>query len=1013
MSIKDLGSDSLVDDRLGSLLGFNIITDRENWRKKRFYPPTKDNIIDTAIKSGNNVYVHVIKENIRNSEILKDIQNVKEVYTKVYYDGENNLNYEDMVVKSYNLFLNKVQGGRYIEDYDEYEILVLFIIRYIELNDYCVKFYKESTQNASNNSFYELARDILRDKLNILIGDETINYVHKNISEKYVGLRRDFSILGFNLYDDRGISIFKSEAEFLKSKIGGDKIKDVNRELFRSYEASLKTLNRKLCLKEISDFTVEKYINCYADKLKPENNNNQMQYEFLANIIKKKIVPKELIDIETAFMKFNSYYEKYESDEEYMIDRIKNISHTILGFSSSIILFRYFSYILNINMLSGYYDWIDSKKLDTPGSCGLLGDFNLFSNLFYAVLLNRYNDKQVFSCRFVLPNKVSEDKIIKYLDLSECKNIGDKTEFMVHKSSRERKLIKYDDCVAVMLLKTYKNDQLRFKIVLMKEKNRSYRFFNTTYDIELVDIYGNELEMGTVLEKKPTTHYELLMISKMYENVCYSVEFKDTLPKVSTHGYMVDDEYKGVKTRYNPYLIFGDNIDINDIYCKNTVFFSNIDKKSIIDRFRSKDNRILKRLKIYKIRDIRDNMKFKNFELELMEDYSFLDQSAGGMSYADYEKKDIDVTKIPSVLLKKVELYDRIVEAKKDVPRNVYSTLNSSYQNNIIIMTRNLSKHIILTQLHAALPKRNYIYYLTNEILNRFNIRSENISTLEITNSVNLFSDGFNFKHNYVINYINTLNRDDRNIMNNAFRDVNFDNMIKDNYKNTVHIVYDDIYRLPFQNVDRCDLLFLRNNINNTFSDQHINYMIILTTYLKCIDSYCKVGGNVILDMKLVTLKYQYQIYDILKSVFKKVDLYRSETLSEFIVQGTYAVCRDFLGSSEIIDRYYDVLKKSYENGVNSEMIYKDIYDNEISENSVKEIVGFNQKTFENSYEYFEDLLKDIEKYKKNEKLTVSIITDEQKSNTIKYLENNRIKMNRDRIMNLETLEIELVKTDK
>lgn len=1013
INIKKLGINSLIDDKLKMILGFDNLNN--NLREyKEIY---NKSIINKSLKSKNNVDLFIFEENIKKKETFNNLNFIKESYKKIYYSDKIRIpSYSELIEKSYNLFLNKIQGGKYIENYSEYEILVLFIVRLIELDKFCIDYYKSSTyltKEEENNNFYIIAYNSLYKELSEYIVD--FNYFHKKIEDIYVKMRKSFDYIGFKLYDDNKISIFNEQIEKLKKIYSIEQINNINEKLFKNYDASLKTMIRKLCVDDLgNDFTIENYIKCYAKKMKPENNYYQMQYEFLHNIILNKVIPKELLKLETSFIEFNSYKDKFENDVIFIKHLIESISHTILGFSSHIGIFRYFSFVQNVNMLSGYYDWIKSKKLDKASSCGLLGDFNLFSNLFYAILSNKYNKEQLFSCRFVLPNKTNEYGTTKYLDLSECKKNGDKINFSVHKSSRPQGIIKYEDTIAVLILKSHYKWNNRVKILLIKESYGKHRFFNIDIGLKIYDIYANELEFGTLLEKKPTTHYEFLMIKNIYNSICYSIELKDKYDLIQTKKYSVNDEYKGVKSKYNPYKNYGDFLNINKIYENNTIFFSNKYISEILERFESKYNTLFSKLFVYRIKEKRDyNNKFINFELELKKSYFFTNNHMGG-NYSELEKKYLSETNIPNNLLKNLEIYDKIVKEKEGLKRDVYPIINASYKKNLIHLSRNLSKHISLTNLLYSLPKNNYLYYIINEIINKFNISLENKNTLEITNSINIFSQDFKeIKNNNIINFINTLNKDIRTIKNIEHRNKKLDEIIRNNSKNKVNIVFDNIYDIPYQNIDKVDFIFLRNNINNVYGKQYVNYLIILTTYLKCINKYCIEGGTVIFDFKLITLKYQYQIYHILKKCFKQVNLFRPSFSTEFITQGNYAVCIGFTGEIKEINDYFNKLKNIYPKGVNDKLnIKKDIFINKLKKNIVNEITKFNN-SFAEQFDYYQEVLQKIKKYKTGEKQVINLINNEQKINTIKYLEKENIPFYKNRIIDLNNFTIELIKTNK
>uniref|UniRef100_A0A6C0ACX1 Uncharacterized protein n=1 Tax=viral metagenome TaxID=1070528 RepID=A0A6C0ACX1_9ZZZZ len=915
-----------IDDKIRSIIGFGQKT-------------IKNNIIYKTLSSLDPVNLYYINKS-ENLESLKrlykynfynDFVVTREVKK---YNSQLKL-YDDIVKSSHDHFLNVFQGGKYIENYSEYEITLIFLIRIIELQEYCIPQFKLSKFKETVNfpNFYEDA--LLRESKNLKIQlSKVYENIYPSIKEKYMKKRTSTTLYGINLYDSNGLEIFKVEIECLKKHYTEIEMRNFNKQQFKIMEFSPKTLARRLCLDEIKQQNEEEFKNCYSNKLLPENNNYQMNYTFVSNILKNNSVPPELDEIENDIKKIN-----YENTE----DKLNSMRHTILGFTNGTNLFRSNSHIYNLNILSGHYDWINLDKSfhDKLTSCGLVSDLNIFSNLLYSVLINKYNEL-LFPCRFFLPKLQLKDKVVNNFDLSEL-NTKKSLEFNIDNFESDRGIIKYDDTIGIITIKSIKNGFINIKYIFVVKMNQSVSniFYTYTPNYKVCDIYNYSVEPGLILKKKPVTHYELLLNSKIFNGNCYSLIFdgaeKYKQVNISDKKYDIYDIYKGIKTVKNYYKELADdenNINLIEMY-NNMIFFSNHSKEMIVSLLKSKVDKLkfIKGIRILKISENREEKfginQFKNFILTESEKIIF-NQTGGNKivniqtieNNLDYDEVENLNNKNNNKLTQTLNMWNKLLDY--DISYSNKLILITQIHDNLILKSKyfNLYNKDVHSKIINALPEP-YSFYIFKEIEERYNIKIQNKKIMEISNSIDYPS----FKYRKTVDKITLINfvylseHVEFLKMKNKMRVEEFDKKIKKNNNIDLNIIYKDIFQLVEQCVEKVDLINFRSDLFYSNGLALTSYFIINFIILVCVINYLKKGGSLIFDIKLLSSKQNKEIYYLLSQIFETTELFYSDLNSFNPVTGTFIVCKNFKGEDyhicEEIKEEFIKLKELYPNGVN------------------------------------------------------------------------------------------------
>jgi hypothetical protein len=1001
-----------------------------------FYAGEKS-ILQETIYSEEPVVLHILKDNLSDLE-RREVESIKKRYVDFFYkDTKEIKTLKDLNKIDRGIFLNMYQGGKYLEEYTHHEILLVLLIRHVELKDYCIKLYKEYLKGRYN--FYEDILQVQTKSLELIELDLLNNNkikkgifqkIIQDIHDNYGTIRGGKYIMNIDLFKNETsfFEVFKTSLEIIK-KINLETAESIVRQLFREWHISIKTFAKDKAYESFTnkdDFNYKDYIVEYTKIMSPSNNPQIKYSKFSIEMIEQDIMPEVIKEIEQEFQVFNLKNLKlndfkdikdnsYDYILKYQLDK-KLHNHTVLGFNIIINIYRYFLYVYNINILTGFYD-LDTKIpkdfINTP--CGIFNDMNVITNLINHVLTNRYNNDLLFCCRMNLAINY-ETTQNPVLDLSLLRNINDDTSFDISKPPMKQ--IKKEDVIAIIIIK-FKTltGEILFKYLFVTEGNGygqdSYLMydFGSDNEYEICDIKGQPLFIGQILPKKSFTHMELLFLVKIFKSTSYSIGFKNY---ESIDINQLPDKYKPFLKYFQP-LTNNNIIDINKIYSNNTLFFSNYTWDEIkyhLDKYRRMGFDLIEKINKYEITEQRDKAiensypgKFDNFNIRLVDSYQPV-QGGGGLSIKTV-KNTMNVTQLlkkyrkeldtPDSYINSIEYDDKIADMISHngrVNQNLWTKFNMLILDNLIPLSYFYNIVYPLDNLYYF-PEHYGYYYVFNELIKSHNIYINGKDVLEIgKNNLISFEHRKDLNKIYCINFAaldDSLNKD----MSSNRIALNLDNLISQYNKLTVKIIRDDIYKITELKQPKVDILIYKNDLfelNGDAMQYHIlTYYVILVSCIK----YLNIDGTAIIETRTITTKAMYQIIYLLEQMFNDVQLSNLECEKHHLNKGIYIVCKEFKESSiatSILNKYIEI-KKIFKDGIYkmNDQLIESLIDDEIPKETINKI----NKVLDDKYEIVELRLKHIvdllEKAQTNN-VSIQLVNEQNIKNTQQYFNKYNIK---------------------
>lgn len=668
-------------------------------------------ILAKILASSNNIDLYFINDSLSDLE-KKEITYIFEKYKKIYYPDESNIHetkpMNELLKMNTSLFRIKYQGGKYIEDYSDYEILLIFLIIYIEFKYYCSviynhlgtkkypNYYKEAT-----NKLYSLLKKVFNNNV------KKLNNLISLLKEKYDKLRKKSKIIDnidiTNLFSDSNKELnelkrFFTDQMDLKSKI---------KLLFGSMYMSYRSFARDYILSNENnetnnrEFNLEKFTYNYFKFI---NINNP----FSLSSHKRTYLPDELLKLELKLLDMNIIDNNQGNnnqgnsqfnnsiDNNKLLDYLKNKNkHGILGIAEPLRFMYELWYLYNFNSISTISDIRIDYRLKNDEtvytSCGLFSEINYSSNVFYHILQYKYNNDLVFPVRFFLTVK-DILKPRKYaMDLSKLNNPDNSININLKEQIHE--FLNKKDILAIIAIKNInEKGKLRIKFLFIKKiKGKSYSLISTYFKsgnkYALYDINGLKYSMGDIIPYKPITQLELHVLNNLFNNTCYSLKFKAPLNTDEFKTFLDDfekkftDKYKNDQSQYDDssnnqltnkniskmYLDFKfkDYYDIDDenkiewlkVYENHILFFSNYNVEKIIE-YLKRDNILIDELREYKIELKEDERgKHEYFKLKLINIFNLSNNQMLGGKFKKTKKKD---NKVVNIEIKNTKLNDMI-----------------------------------------------------------------------------------------------------------------------------------------------------------------------------------------------------------------------------------------------------------------------------------------------------------------------------------------------------------------
>lgn len=1072
-----------IDDTLKQrIIGLTANTNTQ-WRNLKTLKQPKS-IIETALDSSEPVMLHILEENISAEDkksYMETMNSIVESYKTNFYPTEQSQNlktFDELMKINNEILLNRYQGGKHMETYRPIDVYLIFLINYVEIKYYCLKEYDINTSAKMNattkqGKYPNLYQHILDHNKEVFMRQLDLNEqefsalikrIHKIYSEK---IRPEQTLRSLDLY--KYGSIFKLMGEiityltgtFTANKKNEEDIKEMVSELYRETELSYKTFARKLAQKKIEDtrqpFTEEKYKTEYKSYLTADNpqvNRNKV----ISEIMDKNPIPPEMLELERKLLPV-IMGENIDNYDEGLIKYLKQNSHLILGFSYSLLHMKYYSYMYNINIIAPGHDIVDIDEYfkshsEFQLSCGLFADINAISNLFYTVLYSKFNKSLLFSSRLVLAPK-NDDGSFKF-DLSNINSENKSFNFDISSVSIDQLEIKYADILGIITIKSIseKGDIILTYIFLKKIDSTFSSLIFTKYNnsVHPLNIYGEILGTGQLTYFKNITHTELLVMTKLYNNTCYSIQLNelyntDTVIKITSLSKKEAIQY------YGPLLNSNDELPLYYVYNNNIVFFSNYSWDKIKSKIDNLNQTLVSKIIKYEIKDIRDETikginVFTHFQITKVDEYNFIQQSiiTGGA--------------INNNRLINLKLSNNNVDNNLDIVKNNLDYLQDTELSYKIMKLKlllgkyNIHMSGIIYQLQAMTAKNilQYIKYYNNFNINKI-VKSYKID-IEYDFNELFISKNINFKNKLVteisysnynsLKYINDIKQltlinyktidlshisagIDINYFNKfGLNQIKIDSILKKHNNINLKIIRDDIYKLCNMNINKQDILIYNNNLiqatTNAFVFHHIIYYCILVWIIK----YLNKGGEVIIDLRTITTRFIYEFIYILELLFNKLEIVVTDVFKSNRIKGYFIYATGYHGDINIekdILSNFKKLKQECASGliniVFSTEILRKKYNQKLLTKSNTKIISslLNTKIPQTTLNYINKMLnyKDKEvyetiikqyklfiKYMKGEKISINPITNEMINNGISYIKKYNLNIDINEIKQLK-----------
>lgn len=989
-----------IDDKIKQKL--------ESWR---------GGIIQTALDSQEPVKLHILEdskafkgiEEGKKELVRQELKFIGDRYAKIYYpeykpeQPEQQLkSMKELLAIDTGLQINKYHGGKYHEDYSDYEVLLAFFINNIELQHYCIPFYESKEIVQFILDFYNTALTTSTKILTEIFGEEAFKEITSQLLAKYAEIRgkyeeqKEVAVLAF--LDIKYLDEFKNIVEMITAaylKNTSNKEKNIKSDielLFSQIDISVFTYARKLALKQIlepvENQTEElkqiikadnllKFYNAYRKSYNNILESSGLPADKIATIIGNEM-SDEYKKFELDFLMEKMVTHKDKSKIDRFIDYIRNqIKYGVLGMTSSIRFNMEYMNIFTYLTLSYNYFYEQYKLFGSSlllSSCGIYTDINFTSDIFYLVYQHLFNTNLILPIQLSYLTKKKENDSQYELDLSLMVKENDTYNFNTKNKSVTE--LKYDELLAILTIKFSENDEPRIEYLFIKNigfnYNETFIEFKSETFYTLINIYGNKIYMDHIIPLKSITHVEIYTLSKIFK-YCYSIILKENLNSIKINENLTLDQY----------------------YNNHTLFFSNKTLEEIKEQF--KDSECIDSVVQYSIEGIEEDKKFSYFKITRHDKIDLREQpklTGGSNKFIDlsfnnnnlitdniiennYKLVNVSNYYIKTILLENNYIYNKKYNFNNDVKYS--STIKIATCRNYLsalIYIRNRFPNLL------SINKINVKKVILNELQNKINVSFKGKSITEIANKTLMTYDiKADLKSHTFLRY-----------------NIHTDRIDYSKKKiNTNIINIDNIFDLKNTKINNQDIIIF-------ISDEKINSTIVLTyryiiyyNLLLLINKKIKKGGTFILSLRTYQVKVLYEFIYILEQLFDTIKIINLDIFLDISNLGIFLVCKGYKGNKQIeseLLQNYEKLKEIYPNGLKniafSDNKLNEEYGIPYDENSNTNIIsGFLDKSVKLPKEFIMKLSKATdEKYVhvyKNTKEIVKLIKRYERGEEIRF----------------------------
>jgi hypothetical protein len=1038
-----------IDDELKKrIIGLTADTNTQ-WRKSKTQKQSKS-IIETVLDSQEPVKLHIFEdsdefkgiEEDKKELVKQELQFIANRYAKIYYPEYETEQQPKQQLKSMKellaidtgLQINKYHGGKYHEDYSDYEVLLAFFINNIELEHYCIPFYDKQLPEEYNfiKEFYEYGYKASTDILKSVYGEEKFNEIITALNKKYSEMRKtsnsDGNINILLLLQEPYLTKFAEIIEMIEAKFPQEPEKQtpksIIKELFIKVDCSPFIYARRIAYKDLT--TKDKYKEQIAELRKTDDllgyyrlykslYNEVLSHSGIAKRIIEHTINDKLSDEHISF-ELEFLLDKMIDKTVTKIDRFnlyidKQIQLGILGKSDSATMFNaelrsIFGWLtLSFNYLYGVDNLFKDNKSIYVSSCGLYTDINFTSDIFYLAFQYVYNDDVVLPVQLSYIKKDSKGQ--DELDLTKITAENPSYNFDTKYKEHAKDDIMYNNTFAVLTIKyginskgrNTTNQGLLYIFITLPQKyvyTETFILYRSRTQYKLMNLFGEKVYADHIIPAKPLTHIEIYTMETKFE-YCYSIKLSDDVAKIIC-------KYKKPE----------DHITLGDYYDKYTLFFSDIPLNEIINQFAIANVKYIKSIIEYSFKSVQIQGKFSHFNIKRINEKPIPQQGGAllnskkivNISFDDNKYNDSTIMKINSKNLPKI--VQKCVKLETDYIYNPIYNFNNNIDYSVKIRVHtarnylSVIKHIKNINNNLHIDKINIDNIVINDLSRKADISFDNKTVTEVSiNKLFLYNIKDKLKTHTYLRYYIPIERVD-----NPQRKFN---------TNIISIY--NIYDLIDADIPKQDILIFNSDIKakklNAFAYVYIILYNIIILIINCL----KKGGVYISRLRSYHTKIFYDFIYILEQLFESVKIINLDLYIDISFAGTYLVCKGYKGDKQIeaeLLQNYKKLKEIYPNGLEniafSDNKLNEEYGIPYDENSNTKIIsGFLDKSVKlpkeflmklsratddkyiHVYKNTKEIVKLIKRYERGEEIRFYPFKEIYLSYTIKYMIINNI----------------------